>query len=159
MHPRLLGGQLEQQTPLDSPSEFDPRAKVEPGSGKHSIFTLTRKPKMKLRSCPQFLFLVFCRRMCVCVCCVGCLQLCVFVKMFGGLSSRCLGPLQVRGCVGGVCVQEDLAGLPSAGSPLLRTGPPPDRPKFRSFLFLSHRKIRSCLLSLGGLLVEFWWCL
>ena len=32
-------------------------------------------------------------------------------------------------------------------------------PKFRAFFSLSRRKIRSFLPSLGGLLVEFWWCL
>ena len=40
--------------------------------------------------------------------------------------------------------------------------PPPDRPppKISLFFFPSpRRKIRSFLLSLGGRLVEFWWCL
>ena len=49
------------------------------------------------------------------------------------------------------CVQD------LVGPPLRRTSPPPDRPTFRSFLPLPP-PFSFFLLSLGGLLVEFWWC-
>ena len=50
--------------------------------------------------------------------------------------------------VGG-CVQ----GLSSAGPP-----PPPDRPKIRSFVSLSHQNFYSFLPLLLVLCVEYWWC-
>ena len=49
----------------------------------------------------------------------------------------------------------ELAQMPTAPSPPLSLA----RPPFRSFFSLSHREISFFLLSLGGLLVEFWWCL
>ena len=41
--------------------------------------------------------------------------------------------------------------------PFCRTPPPPDSPKFRSFFFPSPTTF-FILPSLGGFLVEFWWC-
>ena len=80
------------------------------------------------RSCPHL------AKPCVgCVLCwvssIVCVVCCVF-KIFGG------------------CLQD----FPSPGPPR-----PPDRPKFRSFFSLPP-EISFFLLSLGGLLVEFWWC-
>ena len=105
---------------------------------------------------PELVFLVFWTRLCcvvsVCVvCCVGCLQLCVWCVVccvFGGclqdfwwvslqdywwVSSRFLEPLRWT--------------PPSAGLPQISL----------SFFSLSRRKCHSFFSLWGGLLVEFWW--
>ena len=90
---------------------------------------------------------------CVCLLCVSAVCVCCVCW-----SKICMIPRTTR---------------PSAG-PLLRTPPlrrplpPPDRPKFRAFFSFSHSHFHFFFLSpgvfsrlfssLGGLLVEFWWC-
>ena len=94
--------------------------------------------------------LVWCVCVCVCWCGVCVCVLCVCCVCW---SKICVLPRTPR---------------PSAGPPLRRTAPPPDRPKFRSFFSFSHPRFHS-FFSLwgssrvffplsGGLLVEFWWC-
>ena len=45
------------------------------------------------------------------------------------------------------------------GRTLSQDHPPADSPKFRSLFSLSHHNFLSFFPLLGGLLVEFWWCL
>ena len=99
-------------------------------------------------------------QLCVCgVCCVGCLNcvccVCVLcVQDFWWVSSRFLVD------VFKIFPSPDRLppDRPSAGPPLRWTAPPPDRPKSRSFFSSLPPEISFFLLSLRGLLVEFWWC-
>ena len=85
-----------------------------------------------------------CVCVCVCVCCVAW----VLVSRFRCGVSRVGVGFKVFGLV--------MFGAPGTALPENRPAPGP--PKI-SLFFPSRRKIRSSLPSLGGLLVEFWWCL
>ena len=87
--------------------------------------------------------------------CVG-VCLCVLVCVLCGVGVGFT--VSVWGFQGFGLVMFGAPGTALPGTALPGTALPLDRPKFRSFFSLSPPEISFFLLSLGGLLVEFWWC-